>query len=312
MLRQTRQDFALLLVDDASRDDSLALAEAIAGPRLHVHRNPAPLGIPGNWNRCLELTRTPYLCLAHMDDVYEPDYLERMVAALDAAPDAVLAHCRASTLDAAGSRGVAAPERYKDGLWRRLPADGDPARMFCALLAGNFVSCPSILYRTQELRRLGGFDARLRFAPDWDLLLRAVLGGGRLLGVPQVLLQYRRHAASATAGASDSLQRYREERLVAARAQATGVARGWPCPRVRPSLAMRNNLLFDVVCDLRAGDRAAAARKLAFVRREAPELSRDPTFLTCAALAALGPLGSWALQVGLAALVRLRGGGPRR
>ena len=49
LLRQDEQDFDLLLVDDASTDDSVAVAQRVAGDRLRIHRNPVRLGISGNW-----------------------------------------------------------------------------------------------------------------------------------------------------------------------------------------------------------------------------------------------------------------------
>ena len=38
-----------------------------------------------------------------MDDMYEPEYLERMLAALDERPDAAIAHCRASAIAPLGT-----------------------------------------------------------------------------------------------------------------------------------------------------------------------------------------------------------------
>ena len=113
LLAQTRQDFELLLVDDGSSDDSIAVAREVAGDRVVVHRNEPALGIGGNWNRCVDLVTTPYFCLAHQDDVYETHYLERMLAALAERPDAGFAHCRASAIDADGKPMTSPAERYK-------------------------------------------------------------------------------------------------------------------------------------------------------------------------------------------------------
>jgi glycosyltransferase involved in cell wall biosynthesis len=308
LLAQTEQDWALLLVDDGSTDGSAALARAVAGDRIVIHRNEPALGIGGNWNRCLELVATPFCCLAHQDDVYEPRYLERMLAALRARPDAGMAHCRATAMDADGASLPSPAERFKQHFWRQAPG-ADRAAHYARLWRGNFVCCPSALYRTDAVRVTGPFRRDLRFALDWEYWFRLLRAGFGIVDVDAVLVRYRRHAAAASRAATADRSRFAEELQVLATARAEGVRAGLLDTRVGPSPALRNNLLHEAFEDLRAGRRAAVAEKLAFVRDHAPELWHDRYVRAFRILWRLGPAGRWALGCGRRLVVRFGVGG---
>lgn len=303
LLGQSRQDFALLLVDDGSRDGSAARARAFAGERIEIHRNDPPLGIGGNWNRCVELAATPYVCLAHHDDVYERDYAARMIAALEARPDAGMAHCRATAIDADGAAVPSLAERFKEHFWRRSPG-ADRAAHYRRLWRGNFIVCPSALYRRDALRATGPFRTDLRFALDWDYAFRLLRAGFGIADVPEELVHYRRHAGAATAAANADRSRFAEELQVLGEAVAAGQAAGLLPARLGASPALRNNLLQEALTDLEAGRPRAVAQKLAFVARKAPELWHDPYVRVFRALWRLGAPGRWALCAGRRCAVR--------
>jgi hypothetical protein len=297
LLAQTRQDFELLLVDDASTDGSAEVARGVAGARLRVERNARPLGIGATWNRCVSLATTPYVCLAHQDDVYDRSYLERLVAALEQRPDAAAAHCRAWTIDAQGARSLSASERYKDRFWKGH-ASRARASEYALLLRGNWVIAPTLLWRREALLAAGGFDEGLRFVLDWELLLRILRSGRVLAGVRDRLVGYRRHAGMATLAEERTHNRYREEHAVAETARTQGIAAGLLPAGAAASPAMRNNLLRDALADLARGDRAGCEQKLALGRELEPWLARDPVFVAFTRLARLGRCGRALLALG--------------
>jgi GT2 family glycosyltransferase len=308
LLAQTRQDFELLLVDDASSDGSIELAREVAGERVQVHRNAAPLGIGGNWNRCVELARAPFVCLAHQDDVYEPEYVARMLAALDARPDAGMAHCRAAAIDADGRAMPSAAERFKAHFWRQSPGK-DRAAHYERLWRGNFIVCPSMCFRTDALRVTGPFRTDLCFALDWEYSFRLLRAGFGIVDVHEVLLHYRRHDGAATAAANRTRTRLHEELQVLRAAVAAGQASGLLPGRLGVSPALRNSLLHEALTDLLAGRRTSVAKKLWFVRQHAPELWRDRYVRVFRAAWRLGAPGRWALAFGRRLAVRLGLGG---
>ena len=308
LLAQSEADFALLLVDDGSTDGSAALAREVAGDRIEIHRNDAPFGIGANWNRCAELGGPPFVCLAHQDDVYERDYLARMLAALRARPDAGIAHCRATAVDGDGAPIVSPAEAFKAHFWRHQPGE-DRAAHYARLWRGNFVCCPSVLYRTDVLRAVGPFRTDLRFALDWEWWFRLLRTGFGIADVDATLLHYRRHDAAASIRASADRSRFAEELHVLAAARRDGVAAGLLPGDVGASPALRNNLLHEAFVDLEAGRLDAVDAKLAFVRSHAPELWRDPYVWAFRGMRRLGAPGRWALGLGRALAVRFGLGG---
>lgn len=302
LLAQSMPGFDLLLVDDASRDDSVAVARAVCGDRIRIVENREPLGLGGNWNRAAELVETPAFCLAHVDDVYRPDYLCRMLGALEADPAAAFVHCRAHALDESGAVVDSPVERFKDGFWSAC-ADPEPRTQFHLLRAGNFVMCPSIVYRTDLFRAVGPFDPALRATLDWQRNARTVLAGHPIAAVAEPLLGYRRHLQSVTAANLRTLARYREEAALLHWMDREGRARGWLEGAARPSRALRNNLLYDVFVDLRGGLLDSARLRLAFARDEHPDLTWDLAARFVAACAGCGAVGRFVLASALRLVV---------
>lgn len=84
---QSFGDFEVVIVDDCSSDDTLAIArEYVASDaRFRVERNPANLGLVGNWNRCIDIARGEWIKFVFQDDFIDPRCLELLVAQADGA-----------------------------------------------------------------------------------------------------------------------------------------------------------------------------------------------------------------------------------
>jgi glycosyltransferase involved in cell wall biosynthesis len=77
-LEQTMGDIEVVVVDDASSDDTYAAVAAIGDSRLHLYRNSTNLGEAANWNRTVSLCRSPLVKLLCSDDVLDPECVEKM------------------------------------------------------------------------------------------------------------------------------------------------------------------------------------------------------------------------------------------
>ena len=76
---QTCSDFELIIIDDASTDDSLEIIQACRDPRLHYERHQSRLGAVVTWNRCLELAQGEYISFLCADDFFLPEKLQCQV-----------------------------------------------------------------------------------------------------------------------------------------------------------------------------------------------------------------------------------------
>jgi len=94
ILRQTFTDLELIIVDNASTDETPDICQQLAkkDERVRYYRNDYNLGAAPNYNRGLELARGTYFkWLAH-DDWISENYIEECAKALDLYPQFVIAH----------------------------------------------------------------------------------------------------------------------------------------------------------------------------------------------------------------------------
>ena len=182
LLAQTRQDWELLAVDDASTDDTPAiLAEyAARDPRITARRNATNRRLPASLNIGFATARGRYLTWFADDNCYRPDALARMAQALDDAPDLDFVYARAIT----------------------VTEDGQPigAEAVAGLDKLPFWNCigACFLYRRGVQEALGGYDEGKFLVEDYDFFLRAATRF-RLALLDDDLMRYRRHATSLTA-----------------------------------------------------------------------------------------------------------------
>jgi glycosyltransferase involved in cell wall biosynthesis len=92
LLAQTLTDWELVIVDDGSPDGTrAAVAPYLADPRVRYQRLERNVGLGAALNRALDAARAPLVAYLPSDDVYYPEHLASLVAALDGDPGAALA-----------------------------------------------------------------------------------------------------------------------------------------------------------------------------------------------------------------------------
>ena len=90
---QTLDDWDLVVVDDGSPDDTVAVvAPYLADRRVRYERLPSNVGLGAALNRATSLARGRYLAYLPSDDVYYPDHLARLADLLDRRPEVYLAY----------------------------------------------------------------------------------------------------------------------------------------------------------------------------------------------------------------------------
>ena len=268
---QTCPDWRLVVFDDGGEEAEAvrALVADFADPRIAWRRNETTLGMAGNWNRALDTAELDLVTLLHADDRLWPAYAETMLALADTHPDAAALCCEAELIDATGRPTWTVADAVK----RLLVPRAEPWTLrgeagLRALLRGDFVMCPTVLWRRSVL------GAR-RFAPEWrqvqdlDLLTRLLLDGDAIVGTHRTAYAYRRHEQSATSIQSESLLRFEEELALYDRLADGARARGWPgaARSARRRAIVRLHLAFRALGDLAAGRAAAAGRKLRMAAR---------------------------------------------
>ncbi len=114
VLDQTYRDFELVVLDNASIDDTFRIASSFADPRLRLVTNPSTLPQPENWRTAVQLCRAPLVKLVCADDLLHPRCLELQVAAMNADSGLAVVAARRHMIDE--SSRVLVPRRGLRGL----------------------------------------------------------------------------------------------------------------------------------------------------------------------------------------------------
>ena len=91
IINQTYTDYEIILLDDASKDDSTSILKHYsANPHVsHLEINSVNTGSPfAQWQKGLSLSRGKYIWIAESDDAAEPSFLKKAVSVLKQYPDA--------------------------------------------------------------------------------------------------------------------------------------------------------------------------------------------------------------------------------
>lgn len=104
ILNQTYQDFELIILDNASTDQTPQICREYASldNRIRYYRNKKKLGASANHNKVFKLSRAKFFKWAAHDDVFDPDFILRCVGVLERDSSIVLCHSKTGCIDECG------------------------------------------------------------------------------------------------------------------------------------------------------------------------------------------------------------------
>ncbi len=186
VLNQTYPHFRLLVVDDASTDDSREIVRAYTDPRIDLLALAPNGGQVAAMNRGLEAITTPFVARLDADDTAVPERLEWQMDFLRQHPDVVLLGGWVRFMDQHGRNlGVV-----------RLPVTHQ--EIVDGFTRGNPFNHSAITYRLDVARRLGGYPTDYDFGEDFAFWWQFIQQG-RGANLPVELATVRWHTRSKTA-----------------------------------------------------------------------------------------------------------------
>jgi hypothetical protein len=211
VIGQRRVNVEVIIVDDASTDDSAEVADAIAArePAVQVLRNVTNQGHVRTFNNGYALATGEFIVRLDADDLLTPGSLARAVALFDAFPEVGLVYGHPRHFEEPDPP-AARTGRPNWTIWHGRDWLAERCR------AGvNCLTTPEAIVRASVMREIGPLSTRLRFAQDMEMWLRvsAVADVGRVNGVDQALHRDHPTSMSATAG-SDTMTDLAERREV--------------------------------------------------------------------------------------------------
>ncbi len=216
ILAQSRPPQELVVADDGSDDDTLAIVRTVVAryrdesvaPLDYVEltrdrrTQPEPLGVAGNFERGLRAATGDAIALSDQDDRWHPGRLGRLVGILEHRPDVGLVHSDAALVDADGEPlGVTLFEAL--GVSRRELAGIAAGRAFEVLLRRNLVTgATAVVRRTVVDRALPIPDGWIH--DEWLAIVAAAVGRTAVLRDP--LIDYRQHGGNQIGAAKLTLR----------------------------------------------------------------------------------------------------------
>lgn len=185
VLEQDYPALEYIVIDDGSRDDTLAVAQAVASAypgRVQVLRQDNA-GQAATLNRGWTMALGSILAYLSSDDLLCPGAVRTMVQALQSRPELGVAYCDCWLVDPSGQR-----------VRPHLAEDFDVQAMQVGLVCHPG---PAAFFRREVFETTGGWDVRRRQVPDFEFWLRASRRYA-FARVPQRLAEYRIHEGSAS------------------------------------------------------------------------------------------------------------------
>lgn len=180
VLNQTYQDFEIIVIDDASNDDTIEMLNKVRRleKRLTIISNKKPMGGAESRNIGISVSNGKWIAFLDDDDSWFPQKLAKQLQALAHKPKAIACSCAYQVNYPLGVKRIITP-----------PSVVSMDQLLQANILGGASVC---ITSSQILKQMGGLDKKLRSSQDWDLWLR-LLEKGEIISVNEPLVKYQIH-----------------------------------------------------------------------------------------------------------------------
>lgn len=179
ILKQTQQDFEIIIFDDCSTDNTIRIIEELHDDRIRLYQNRQNMGLTKNLNQGLKLAKGKFIARMDGDDISLPERFETQLQYLKEHPDVLLISCQTQTFGA------------ENLTWK---LKDDPDRLKIMMLVRPVLAHPGYMMRSELLKLGYQYDESFRSAQDYDLAARVTRKYPIGIASP-VLLKYRAHKA---------------------------------------------------------------------------------------------------------------------
>ena len=185
ILKQTFRDFELILINDASSDNSDEVVQKyLSDTRVRYICNDTRTGIVVNLNRGVSAAKAELIARMDGDDISQPERFQRQYDYMSAHKDIALLGSYVEIIDENG-----VPLQIS-----KKPTEHEDIKKVC-FYYGPFVH-PVVMFRKSVVENVGGYRGQYELTEDIDLFFRIIYEGYRTANLPEVLLKYRQHGGS--------------------------------------------------------------------------------------------------------------------
>jgi len=200
LLDQTFRNFELIIIDDASSDNSAEVIKKYESDKrikTFFHKKNSGLTYK-RWNEGAELSVGKYLMFAGADDSCENTLLEKLVEKLDSNKTAGLAYVQSWEINNEGKK-IRTLKFGTDFLdkerWKKDFTDKGKNECYYLLFQNTIPNASAVLLRRKNFFESGKFDESFLILADWLLWFRILLNSD-VAFIAEPLNYYRKHSVS--------------------------------------------------------------------------------------------------------------------
>jgi glycosyltransferase involved in cell wall biosynthesis len=110
-VKQTYTNIEIIVSDNCSEENTQAIVESFGDSRIKFWRQRTNVGMFANQMHAFKIAQGKYVASLHDDDMWNEDFLEKLIPPLEANPDLVLAFCDQNIIDGSGNINDAETEK---------------------------------------------------------------------------------------------------------------------------------------------------------------------------------------------------------
>ncbi|OPJ54847.1 glycosyltransferase [Clostridium oryzae] len=206
ILNQTYKNFEFIVIDDGSSDDSHKIINGYASRDNRIivisreHK-----GLVYSLNEGINMASGKYVARMDADDISMPARLEKQVNYLDKNKSTDIL---GTFIEAFGD----VDDNEKNTCNRAFNFQIDEENIVEISLKGTPIAHPSVMFRSDCIRSLGGYDELYKYTEDYELWIRALNYGYQIKNIQEKLLKYRIHNGSKSV--LDSKNKERDNEII--------------------------------------------------------------------------------------------------
>lgn len=192
--------YEVIVVDNevavnGEKTETEQLMESYQDERLFYYKNICNVGMVGNWNQCVALTKGKWVAMLHDDDCIDSNYLERIDWYINKYPQGDCFIPNRKEIDGEG-REITTGRWYKrnKSIFHRIEKQRvmKKREMDDRMRGHNHYGSPSagVIFKKECAEAINGFDESVRVLADWDFFVR-FREKYTIYGLNEVLASYR-------------------------------------------------------------------------------------------------------------------------
>ncbi len=187
---QGEEQMEIIVMDDASKTPVFDLVNSIGQGIIHYYRNRENLGLPGNWNAGVALTRGWWVHLLHDDDYILPSFYSRLQESLKECGDSIGAAF--TGYQNINEKGEVILRQQVYGEQR-----GIAKNWLQRIGVSNLLNMSAVVIRREAHEQLGVYHPELTYTSDWEVYKR-IAAVYDWWYEPEILARYRQHPNNVT------------------------------------------------------------------------------------------------------------------